>query len=374
MTSDGTATAFRPVGYPAFLAALYGVFGHSWSAGYIANAILSAVTVILTYRLAREFLSSRLSLAAAGVMAIFPSHVSYTAFMGTESLHAVFVMAALIETLCLARHPNWKNAVLLGFIIGIGVYVRSILLLFPVMAVLLIAIRGGVKLRILVGLVCMTMLVSLTTILPWSARNYFIMGEPVLTSTNGSLIFLIGNGHGTMGIHRNIPTSTFSDPAEITMYREAYRLGLKHIAEHPVEWLKILPRKIFHLWASDWSGVAYTTLPRGYPANLITFPMLVAQAFWVVIALAASVAMITRPVRYWLKFPVILISLTLMYWTIFHMIFQGEGRYHMQIIPLVVIVAVHLLSRDRDWRAWLPSKWRMGLNADSAIGRSENIR
>ena len=38
---DGTPTAFRPVGYPAFLATIYAVFGHSWIAGYIANAILS---------------------------------------------------------------------------------------------------------------------------------------------------------------------------------------------------------------------------------------------------------------------------------------------------------------------------------------------
>ena len=67
-------------------------------------------------------------------MAVFPSHVSYTAFMGTESLHTVFVMATLIGTIRLARSPDWGNAVLLGLIIGLGIYVRSILLLFPIVA------------------------------------------------------------------------------------------------------------------------------------------------------------------------------------------------------------------------------------------------
>ena len=142
---DGSPTAYRPVGYPAFLAAIYVVFGHSWAAGYFANAILSAFSVILAYRLAREFLCSRLSLAVAGIMAVFPSHISYTAFMGTESLHAVFVIAALIGILRLARYPTWKNAVLLGFIIGVGVYVRPISLLFPIGIALPLMIRGGAE-------------------------------------------------------------------------------------------------------------------------------------------------------------------------------------------------------------------------------------
>ena len=131
VASDGTPTTFRPVGYPAFLAAIYTISGHSWIAGYIANAILSTVVVILTYVLAREFVCGRLSLAAAGIMSVFPSHVSYVAFMGTESLHTVFVMATLIGTIRLARNPDWGNAVLLGLVIGLGIYVRSILLLFP---------------------------------------------------------------------------------------------------------------------------------------------------------------------------------------------------------------------------------------------------
>ena len=275
--------------------------------------------------------------------------------MGTESLHTVFVMAALIGTIRLARRPNWRNAVLLGLIIGLGVYVRSILLLFPIVAMLLIWMRGGGRYRTSVRLTCVATIAMLLTILPWTVRNHVFMGEPVLTSTNGSLIFYIGKGPGTTGIHRSIPDGTFSDSSEITMYREAYRLALEYMVEHPVEWFKVLPRKFFHLWASDWSGVAYTTLSRGYPADLVTLPMLVAQAFWVVVALVAMAASFTRPVRgYWLSFPAALMPLTLLYWTAFHMVFQGEGRYHMQVIPVIVIVAVHLLARDRDWRAWLP--------------------
>ena len=141
---DGTPTAFRPVGYPAFLAAIYLVFGHSWLAAGVANALLGTLSVALTYRLAREALSSRASLAAAGVVAFLPSHiVTFTSELFTETLHTTLVLAALIAACRLARCPNWRNAILLGVILGVGLYVRPILMLFPIVVLLLITLRGG---------------------------------------------------------------------------------------------------------------------------------------------------------------------------------------------------------------------------------------
>ena len=149
VSDDGTPTAFWPVGYPAFLATIYVVFGHSWLAAGIANALLGTITVALTYRLAREVLSTRLSLVAAGVVAFLPSHIiSFTSVLRNESLHTVLVLSALIATCHLVRHPNWKNAAFLGFVIGIGLHVRPILLLYPAVIPLLIMIRGGLKLEL----------------------------------------------------------------------------------------------------------------------------------------------------------------------------------------------------------------------------------
>ena len=183
-----------------------------------------------------------------------------------------------------------------------------------------------------------------------------MMGDPILIATNGGFNFYVGNGPGANGAYRGIDEPRTADFTELDWEREGYRLGLQHIVDNPAEWLSVLPRKFFHLWASDWAGVAYSTLPRGYPANLITFPMMVAQIYWVSIALIAAVAVFSKPPRnYWLKFPAVLFPLTLIYWTIFHMMFFGTGRFHMQVIPLIAIVAIHVLAHDRDWKSWLPS-------------------
>ena len=99
VSKDGTPTAFRPVGYPGFLAGVYLVFGRSWIVGGIANALLGTVTVGLTYMLARTVLSIRLSLAAALLIALLPSHIfGYTAVLRMEALHTVFVLCALVLT------------------------------------------------------------------------------------------------------------------------------------------------------------------------------------------------------------------------------------------------------------------------------------
>ena len=49
VNEEGLPTAYMPVGYPAFLAAIYMIFGHSWTAGVIANAFVSSLSVLLAY-------------------------------------------------------------------------------------------------------------------------------------------------------------------------------------------------------------------------------------------------------------------------------------------------------------------------------------
>lgn len=357
VTGDGTPTAYWPVGYPAFLAAIYMIFGYSWLAAGIASALLGTVSVVLTYRLAREFLSGRSSLVAAGTVALLPSHVTtYTSVLRNEMLHTALVLAALIAACHLVRHPNWKNAALLGLVIGVGLYVRPILILFPSVVALLVMIQGA-EIRKSVGLTSITLLVSVLTISPWTARNNFAMGGFVLTSTSGADAFYEGNGPGATGEFRYVvKEDTFSDSSEMTVYREGIEMGLRHIISHPEQWIELLPKKFFHLWASDRYDMGLGIFPEGFRV-IVPALWVIAQAYWTIIVIGATMAAVSRPILgYWLKFPAVLLPLTLLYWTAFHIMFLGSGRYHIQMIPVVAIIAVHLLERGRDWGAWLPAR------------------
>ena len=354
---QGNPTAFRPVGYPAFLSIIYRIFGHSWLAGYLVNAVLSTFTVVLTYRLARECHPGRIALVAAAAVALFPSHIAYTANMLTESLYTFLALLAMLCVYLLMRQPNWKTAALVGVVLGVGLYVRPTLILFPFVIPLLILLgRKEYSIRRAVGMSCLVLVVALSTIAPWTVRNLLVMGEPILISTNGAYTFWIGNGPEATGEFFLPNDATTAGFTQLDWERHGYRLALQHIVERPAEWLSILPRKFFHLWASDWASVADSTLGRGYPEPPINLPMLIAQAYWVLVVLIAAIAVFSKSPRYYLTAPAVLLLLMFAYWTLFHMIFIGAGRFHMPVIPLVVIVAVHVLAADKDWKSWFPQR------------------
>ena len=359
VTEDGTPTAFRPVGYPAFLAGVYMIFGHSWIAGGIANAILGTITVGLTYLLARTVLSIRLSLISAMLIALLPSQIfGYTSVLRMEALHTVFVLSALVLTFWAVRAPRIQNAILLGLCLGIGIYVRPILLLYPVAFAAVLALQPQMSFKRTLGLTSVVGLVTLLVLLPWTVRNYVVMDAFVLTSTHGGINLLVGNGPSAVGQYEPVDMSMFSDTSEMTVYRESIQITLDHVMSHPLAWFELLPIKFFYLWASD---ADWVTFARAF--NLSVFheqfqhwlPILkwFTQFYWGLIALMAAGAVLTRPLRYWLSFPVNMFPVLIVYWTVFHMAFFGMGRFHAQIIPVIVVLAVHLLSRDRDWLAWV---------------------
>lgn len=178
----------------------------------------------------------------------------------------------------------------------------------------------------------------------------------VLTSTHGGINLLVGNGPGAIGEHEPVDMSIFSDTSEMTVYRESVQITLDHVRNHPLTWFKLIPVKFLNLWGGDagWTNFAYAV-------NLVVFqerfrdglPLLrwFTQRYWEVVVLMAAAGVLTRPWRYWFSFPANLFPVLIVYWTVFHMAFFGMGRFHSQVIPVVVILAVHLLSHERDWLA-----------------------
>ncbi len=196
------------------------------------------------------------------------------------------------------------------------------------------------------------------------------------TSANGGYTFYIANGPDATGeyppvascvpckrmVNADFEPRTGLDEfyylSDLEQHRQGYRLALKHIINNPEQWLALLPVKFFHVWASDRYHIGYGLVPERY-ANIVPILQIVAQGYWTIIVLGATLAVFTRPIRgYWLKYPAAPFLLTLVYWAAFHLMLHGEGRFHAQMIPVVIIVAVHVLASDRDWRAWLPGRWR----------------
>ena len=197
----------------------------------------------------------------------------------------------------------------------------------------------------------------LLILLPWTARNYFAMDGFVLTATNGGINLLIGSGPGATGRHYRADRSAFSDTSEITVYRESIDLAIEHVLSDPQAWVRLLPVKFFYLWAAEggWAGL-FEDASDGFQRHLQPWVRVIwwsAQLHWAVVLVVTAASVVTRPINYWLSFPAILLPAMLLYWTAFHMPFFGTGRFHAQMIPIIVVIAIHLLEGDRDWLAWI---------------------
>ena len=93
---QGQPTAFWPVGYPAFLAGLFAIFGPDIEVAKAANLVLSAVAMAFVYRIARHATESERAAKAALMLAVlYPTLIFYTELLYSELLFMTLLLAGI---------------------------------------------------------------------------------------------------------------------------------------------------------------------------------------------------------------------------------------------------------------------------------------
>jgi hypothetical protein len=186
--------------------------------------------------------------------------------------------------------------------------------------------------------------------LGWAARNYRVLGEPVLFSTNGGYNFWHGNNPYAAGRDINLPPT--GEPRlnllalrdERAINREGYRLGLEEIREHPARFLVLIPRRIFFLYYTDTKGVwlAFLKAPVEGPTLLERFrhgsrlpEQLAFRPYVVVMALA----LVGVGLADWRRPAIQLMGLLILYWTGWVAVTFGQDRYHVPLMPIFCLFA-----------------------------------
>jgi 4-amino-4-deoxy-L-arabinose transferase-like glycosyltransferase len=189
--------AYRTPGYPAFLAAVYAVFGHSPKAAGIVQAVFGACSSMLLVLLAARFLCARVALLAGLLHAAWPTAVVYVPVLASENLA---VPLLLLTLLCLAAAPGGRAArryaltAVAGACFGYLLLVRpASVFLLPAGVLIAVALnrRWGRVLAPVAFLACMGV-----TLAPWLVRNYRAGLGPCTLSTVGSMNFWMGNNPG----------------------------------------------------------------------------------------------------------------------------------------------------------------------------------
>ena len=345
----GQPTAFFPPGYPAILGATYWLFGDGLATAWAMNALLGALTCLLVYATAARLFTPAVGLTAAAILAAFPGDV----FGATITMSEVPFGCLLAATLYL--FVRWNDAMptapasrwfLFGLVLGGATLVRGIALPFLAVPFVIWMLADG--LRTAVARTAVAASALLLVVLPWTARNYFVMGYPILLG--GDAPFAFFNAHnplafGSQSVEMNDLRKRewpwlekLPQPRrEVEQARAEVRYALGYMVTHPRQELGLVPRRVYYLYAGD-----HHALPRRH-----VLVVRYADAYFfatVAVALVGVAAAFLRASPSALVLP-----LTIAYVTFMHgVLFFGDPRYHAPLVPVFSILAavgLHALRR-----------------------------
>jgi hypothetical protein len=205
----------RMPGYPAFLAAIYAIFGRADKTVMAVQAIVDLMTCILAAliaaRLAPASKRTLVATIALWMAALCPFTANYTAVVLTETLAIFLTTLTLLVFVCIIDHP-WMDRplhsfdrrsllsavgwfLLGGVLVGVGTLVRpeTPLLLIAVGLVLSVRWRRSVDWPKLALAILWMAVGLLLPLMPWAVRNARTLGRieflaPRYAQTQGDYI------------------------------------------------------------------------------------------------------------------------------------------------------------------------------------------
>jgi hypothetical protein len=379
-----------PVGYSAFLAVFYRLFGSSHAVAGVANALTGAALAAATWALARCGLSRGRARAAGVLVAVHPGLVMQAALVMSEQLAALLVVTSFWLA---ARDTRPARGLTAGALtLGVGALVRpQALLCAPFLACVL---KGGMRARLAGGAAACAL--ALVAVSPWTARNCRVMDGCALVSTNAGWNLAIGAFPRATGRFETLRSS--DGCREVTGQVQQDRCwmgyGLGQIVEHPWRWLSLVPAKLGYTFdhesfaveylhearPEDWpeqkrvtargvTTLAHRLLLAAAALGAVAFPLarrgagaamqgavlvvlfaLVASAFcsdhpsfWPLAICAAALPWLPLPGKP-ASPPSLLLGASLLATTAAtHAIFFGEDRYHVAVTPILALMAASAL-------------------------------
>ncbi len=334
---------YHPPGYYYFLALTYALFGHSYLAVRVIQALAGAALVLLVYVVARNTFDESAALIAALIVATYPPLIFYGGVLLTENLSTLLLAGATASLIASGRQDRtrWRQVLAAGGLLGLAGLTRSVLLLaLPIGATWLAFSPSPPQRDARVRQAIAFCVAAVLVIAPITWRNYEIHDELVPISTNGGINFFLGHGGspGWKNEIRHIPpdhdgTEPLIGISPLTATEEEdyfYQLGWTYLVNHPLQTLLDLPARLRTMyWDSDyWPATdAQASVMRRVDRvlwQLVLLPLLVVGV-WVTCRVNRNATLL---------FAIALSSIAI------PTVFWAQTRFRVPFIPLFVILAV----------------------------------
>ncbi len=156
--------------YPTFLAVCYLIFGRSPATVLYVQAFVGALTIPLTFLLARRFTGEKGSLLAAMLVAVHPALIFHVRVLYTEVLYAPLLLLALLGLVRAIEQPRPHRFVIGGILLAVTNLCRPTASLFPLLVPFLLPQAWPLTRKLFLSLIYATAMVMV--IAPWTYHNY----------------------------------------------------------------------------------------------------------------------------------------------------------------------------------------------------------
>jgi 4-amino-4-deoxy-L-arabinose transferase-like glycosyltransferase len=326
----GTPTSLWGFLYPAFLASVFGMFGDSYKAVFLFQALINTFLCLVVFLFGARLFGERYGYAAAGITAL---HIYFIYFC--RSLYTEILFVTLFTAAILAAYRAWESGknrdfLLAGILLGLSALTRSVAFyFFPFLAAAMVL--GSVKpRRRTLGGLCITAAGLALVILPWTARNALVHGEFVLLDTKAGFNLYISNhpAHNRSWMEEEFDSEIQRPTVRGMTEPERDRLlrteAFGFIRDDPRRFLRLSTKKLYYLW-SPFPG-RLTDHAYRWIKVLFLLPFL---------SLSAAGMFLTR--RSWRR--LLPLYAVFLYFSLVHLVLVGGPRFRLPADPFLILFA-----------------------------------
>jgi 4-amino-4-deoxy-L-arabinose transferase-like glycosyltransferase len=370
-THAGEPTAHWSFLYTLYLAAVYTIFGsHPIVARIIQAVIVGILQPLLAFRIGHRVFGLHAGLVAAGLTASYGYFVYYGGALMTESFTIVAILWVLdvatsmtaapaqAERVSGLRRPSvsqiTKPWLFLGVALGTAILLRQLVAIFvPALFLWLIMVferrrRTGdidqvsFNRRQIVFGACMSLLVIVVFIAPWTVRNSYAFGRIVPLNTNAGFAFFWANhpiyGTDFVGI---LPDGTYENliPPDLRHLNEAaldselLKKGFGYVIDDIPRYVQLSlsrVREYFKFWPSVESGML---------SNIVRVLSFGVSLPFIVYGLYLAAARSERYVVDGHVAAVVLLCVFAVIYTLIHLLSWALIRYRLPVDAILLIFA-----------------------------------
>jgi hypothetical protein len=258
------ARAFGDGNLYSFVAAtVYVALGHNALVLVVVQAVLASLAAPVIFAIGEQTLGRPAAALGAALAALHPGLLAYT--LKLHPLGLDVVLMSLLVLRIVNERGRMRDGLLVGFTLGMNLMSRPT---FFVAGVAGLGVRW-LRTRHHLAPTLLAVLVALLIAAPWVARNWAVLGRPLLISTSLEDVWKgnnpIASGSSFLPSGEEIFAAA---PAELmARFLQADELELNElfgreitafVTEHPVDFVALVARKfVYFWWLSPQAGMLY---------------------------------------------------------------------------------------------------------------------